>query len=339
MARRANDEGSIWKRRDGRYSGAYFVPTPGGGRVRRYVYGSSRDEVHEKLVDLMVRVQRGLPVPSTRETVSGYLRGWLEEVAAKRVRTNTLTGYRINIERHIIPRIGRRKLAKLTARDVRLMLEDCRKAGLSEGSVRYLHGTLRVALEDAMREDLVSRNVAKLVRLSMPDRPETRVLSATEGKRLLRATMDDRLAAALVLLVLLGLRRSELLGLRWQDVDLERRVLRVRQGLHYLQGELRFLPPKTRRSRRTVPLPDLCVEALREHREHQDEEQAASLHPWPDTGLVFVTSVGTPIDPNNFSRTFARWSKEASLPVVRLHDLRHTPVSRCCSRWECTLVS
>ena len=121
--------------------------------------------------------------------------------------------------------------------------------------------------------------------------------------------------------------RSEVLGLRWQDVDLNRDVLHVRQGLHWLEGRLQFLPPKTRRSRRTVPLPSLCVDALREHRARQDKERVESLHPWPDLGLVFVTTVGTPIDPNNFSRTFARWCREAGVPAVRLHDLRHTCVS------------
>jgi integrase len=186
------------------------------------------------------------------------------------------------------------------------------RAGLSARSVRYVHATLRVALEDAMREDLVPRNVAKLVRLSTPERAETKVLSADEGRTLLRATKDDRLSAALVLLLLVGLRRSE---------------LRVNQGLHWLDGRLQFLPPKTRRSRRTVPLPALCADALREHRKRQDEERVTSLHPRPDTGLVFVSVVGTPIDPNNFSRTFARWCREAKVPAVRLHDTRHTCVS------------
>jgi integrase len=327
MGRRGNDEGSIWHRSDGRWSGSYFVPTPNGGRVRRYVYGSNREEVHGKLVSMMAQVQRGLPIAGTRDTVGSYLDSWLSEVAARRVRANTLTGYRTNVRLHIVPRIGTRKLGKLTARDVRLMLEDCRQSGLSAGSVKYVHATLRAALEDAVREDVLGRNVAKLVRLSTPERPETRVLTAAEGRTLLRANQDDRVFGALVLLLLLGLRRSEVLGLRWCDVDLVRGVLHVRQGLHYLEGRLQLLPPKTRRSRRTIPLPQLCVDALEAHKERQHQERTESLHPWPDTGLVFVSVVGTPIDPNNFSRTFAQWCARAAVPTVRLHDLRHTCVS------------
>lgn len=327
MARRGNDEGSIWRRADGRWSGSYFIPTRSSGRSRRYVYGSSRDEVRAKLLALMVQVERGLPIAESKETLGSYLEVWLSDVAAKRVRANTLTGYRTNVERHIAPRLGRRKLGKLTAADVRMMLDSCKAAGLSDRSVKYVHATLRVALEDAVREDLVGRNVAKLVRLSTPERPEVRVLTVDEGRTLLRSVRDDRLFAGLVLLILLGLRRSELLGLRWRDVDLERGVLEVRQGLHYVAGALVFLPPKTRRSRRSLPLPGLCADALQAHRERMARERAASLVEWPDNGLVFVTTVGTPVDPNNFSRSFAKWCDLAGVPAVRLHDLRHTCVS------------
>jgi integrase len=165
------------------------------------------------------------------------------------------------------------------------------------------------------------------VRLSTPEHEETRVLSAIEGRRLMRVNREDRLSAALVLLLVLGLRRSEVLGLRWQDVDLDRGRLSVRQGLHWLERRLQFLPPKTRRSRRRVPLPELCVRALRDHQERMTKERAESLHPWPASDLVFVTVVGTPVDPNNFSRTFTRWCRTADVPRVRLHDLRHTSVS------------
>jgi len=303
------------------------VPVPSGGRVRRYVYGSIREEAHTKLVALMAQVSQGLPIASTTTTVQGYLRTWLTEVAAKRVRPNTLTGYRSNVELHIVPAIGTRKLGRLTARDVRLMLDQCRRSGLSERSTRYVHATLRAALEDAVREDLVPRNVSRLVRLATPARAETQILTLDEGRQLLRSTQGDRLFAALVLLLVLGLRRSEALGLRWSDVDLGAGVLHVRQGLHWSEGRLQMLPPKTRRSRRTVPLPGLCAEALGAHRDRQAKEAADSLHPWPPVELVFTTIVGTPVDPNNFSRTFARWCRQAEVPAVRLHDLRHTCVS------------
>lgn len=173
----------------------------------------------------------------------------------------------------------------------------------------------------------MTRNVAKLVRLPTAERAETRVLSVDEGRTLLRGAQPDRLFAALVLLMVLGLRRSEVLGLRWSDVDLERGELRIRQGLHCVGRKLQFLPPKTRRSRRTVPLPGLCAAALVEHRRLQDLERGRSPHPWSDSELVFVSVVGTPVDPTNFSHGSGRWCDLAGVPRVRLHDLRHTCVS------------
>jgi hypothetical protein len=115
---------------------------PNGGRRRRYVYRATREDVHGNLLDLMAQVRRGLPVADTRETLAAYLRTWLADVAAQRVRGNTLAGYRTNIERHILPRLGSKKLGKLTARDVRTLMDECRRAGLSERSTRYVHATL-----------------------------------------------------------------------------------------------------------------------------------------------------------------------------------------------------
>lgn len=153
--------------------------------------------------------------------------------------------------------------------------------------------SFRETLFGSTGEDLVGRNVAKLVQLSTTERPEVRVLSVDEGRALLRSAREDRLFAGMVLLMLLGLRRSKLLGLRWSDLDLERGVLQVRQGLHYVAGELVLLPPKTRRSRQSLPLPGLCADALRAHQVRMVAERATSLVDWPENGLVFVTTVGT----------------------------------------------
>jgi integrase len=327
MPKRANDEGSIWRRKDGRWSGAYFVPKPGGGRQRKYVYGHSREEVNRKLVELMAQVHRGVPVATTTDTVSTYLEQWLIEVVKQRLRPKTYEGYANNVRKHIVPRISRKKLNRLTARDVRLMLDDLRASGLSQRSVRYVHATLRTALEHAVREEVLARNVARLVRVAMPERHEQRSLSVEEAKRLLKAARDDRLFAAYVLTLVLGLRRGETLGLRWSDIDFERQVLNVRQNLQRVDCQLQLLPPKTPRSRRAVPLPPICIHALLDHQRRQAGERTEAREYWHDTGLVFVTSIGTPIDPRNFTRLFHEMCESAGVPAVRLHDLRHTCVS------------
>jgi integrase len=152
-------------------------------------------------------------------------------------------------------------------------------------------------------------------------------LTVEEVRTFLQASRDDRLHALYVVLALLGLRRSEALGLRWDDVDLEQGLLMVRHGLQRIDGRLQLLPPKTRRSRRTVPLPTFLLEALVAHRERQDRERRDLATDWPDLGFVFTTPVGTPVHPRNCTRVVQKALKAAGVRTVRLHDFRHGCVS------------
>jgi integrase len=327
MTKRSNGEGSIWKRADGRWCGAYFVPRPGGtGRVRKYVCGRTRKEVYDKLTAVSRNVRDGVPVPVGGQTLEAYLAEWLAQVAAVRVRPSTLRSYDMNVRLHIVPRIGRRQLGKLTARDVRQMLDDMRGNGAGPRVVQHVHATLRVALEHAVREELLPRNVAKLVQVAPPPREEREPLTVEEAQTLLKAARDDRLHALYVATLLLGMRRSEALALRWPDVDLGEGVLTIRRTVHRVAGEgLVTLPTKTRKSARTVPLPPAVVDALRRHRERQAAE--ADAGGWIERDLVFMTPRGTAIDPRNFSRMFGELCDRAGVRRVRLHDLRHTCVT------------
>jgi integrase len=327
MSKRSNGEGSIWKRADGRWCGAYFVPKPGGsGRIRKYVYGRTRKEVYDKLTAISRNVRDGVPVPIGGQTVEAYLTEWLAQVAAVRVRPSTLRSYDLNIRLHIAPRIGRRQLGKLTARDVRGMLDDMRGDGAGARVVQHIHATLRVALEHAVREELLPRNVAKLVQVAAPPREDREPLTVEEAQTLLKAARDDRLHALYVATLLLGMRRSEALALRWSDVELDEGVLTIRRTVHRVAGEgLVTLPTKTRKSTRTVPLPPAVGHALRRHQQRQSVEAEAGG--WTDRGLVFATPRGTAIDPRNFTRMFGALCDRAGVRRVRLHDLRHTCVT------------
>jgi integrase len=327
MSKRSNGEGSIWKRADGRWCGAYFVPRPGGaGRIRKYVYGRTRKEVYDKLTAISRSVRDGVPVPVGSQSVEAYLAEWLAQVAAVRVRPSTLRSYDMNVRLHIAPRIGRKPLGRLSARDIRQMLDDMRGAGAGPRVVQHVHATLRVALEHAVREELLPRNVAKLVQVTPPPREEREPLTVQEAQTLLKAARDDRLHALYVATLLLGMRRSEALALRWSDVDLDDGVLTVRRTLHRVVGEgLVDLPTKTRKSTRTVPLPPAVTTALKQHRDRQAVE--ADAGGWRDRALVFATPRGTAIDPRNFTRMFGELCDRAGVRRVRLHDLRHTCVT------------
>ena len=265
--------------------------------------------------------------PPATLTLEAYLREWLTQIVAVRVRGNTLSGYQFHIDRYLAPDLGRKTLGRLTAREVRLYLDSLRKRGVGARTVQYVHSTLRAALEDAVREEIISKNVAKLVRVPAPPKTEREPLTVDEVRAFLKSSRDHRLYAMFVVFAVLGMRRSEVLGLRWDDIDLDQGFLQVRRGLQRIDGQLTVLPTKTARSRRTVPLPGFVTRVLRSIARPRRLERRDLGERWPDSGYVFTTPIGTPIDPRNCTRMVQEACKKAGLRVVRLHDFRHGCVS------------
>ena len=225
----------------------------------------------------------------------------------------------------------------LGRQDVRRFLNGCREEvqrggrrdgePLSPRTVQMIHAVLRNAVEHAVREELVPRNVVKLVRVPAPQYEIGTGLTVAQARRVLAVVAKDRLRAVYVLALLVGLRKGELLGLRWVDVDLDGAELHVRQAAQRVAGELHYTAPKTRHSRRSLPLPLLAVDALKEHRARQAAERLSAGPAWQDSGLVFTTARGTVIEPRNLNRHWYGVRDRSGLPGVRLHDLRHTCVT------------
>lgn len=161
-----NGSGSVFQRGDGRWCGALYVTEADGRRIRRRVYGKTRKEAETKLVELRSKAETGVPMTPAHLTVEAYLNEWLRQIVAPRVRPNTLAAYRFHVDRYLVPDLGGRRLGKLTAREVRLYLDSLKQREAGVRTIRYVHGTLRAALQDAMREELLEKNVAKLVRPS-----------------------------------------------------------------------------------------------------------------------------------------------------------------------------
>lgn len=353
--KRANGEGSIWLRKDGRYGYAAYVPTTAGTYKRVQGYARSREDARRKLTELIRRADQGMPVASVNWTVADYLTYWLRQIVCEDRRPKTYQGYESVVRLHLIPGLGRKHLAKLTAQDVRAFISrtrqecQCCKHGwdaqreeprccalpgsvccqslLSARMIQSIHAVLRNALETAVREEIIPRNVAKLVRVPAPRYKINRGLTTQQAKATLEVAAGHRLHALYVLALFLGLRRGELLGLRWQDVDLDGAKLEVIQTLQRVAGSLRFVPPKTEDSARTIPLPPICVEALREHRKRQFAERSESWPDWDDHGLVFPSRRGTPMEPDNLRRSWGEIRQGAGLGATRFHDLRHTCVT------------
>lgn len=328
MSRNQNGDGSVWQRSDSRWSGAAYVRTHTGRTERRYVYGKSEKDALAKLAKLQEDNDNGVPAGPTGLNVAGFLAEWLEYVRPH-IRRHTWVSYESNVRLHLVPRIGKKKLTALTIRDVRLMVDDLRKKGAKPRTVQRIHATLRAALQHAFREELVTRNVARGVKLAQaPGAGTPAPFTPDEARGFLAAVQEHRLYALWVCLIMLGLRRSEVCGLHWSDINLDVGTMRIERGLQRIEGELQELPTKTRRSTRTVPLPSMCGRVLREHRDRQAKERAdAGRLRWQDTEYVFTSIVGTAMEPRNVSRTFRDLCRRHGFRPVRLHDMRHTCVT------------
>jgi integrase len=321
--RRGNGEGSITRLADGRWQARVSLPN---GR-RKAFYGKTRREAAEKLTRALAAQQQGLPLVGERQTVGQFLTHWLEDVARPSVRPRTYASYAQLLRLHLLPELGRVPLAKLSPQHVQSFLNRKRAAGLSARTVQYLHAVLRRALGQAERWGLVARNVARLVVPPTAERPDVQPLTIEQARQLIAAARGDRLEALYTVAVAIGLRQGEALGLRWQDIDLDRGLLTVARQLQRIDGTLVLTEPKTARSRRTLQLPAVAIEALRAHKRRQLEARLAAGPAWQDSGLVFTTAIGTPLDARNVVRHFHALLARAGLPRMPFHTLRHTAAS------------
>ena len=341
-----------------------------GKRRRKTIYGRTKREVQDKLRDTVQRVGRGEPPIREQVTVASYLERWLADKKGE-VRPRTYESYEQVVRNHLAPGLGRIRLAKLGPSDVAAWLRHQEEKGVSARTRRYVRSVLRSALNQALRWELVSRNAAALTTPPRYRPREIHPLSPGQARMLLGAVSGHRLEALISVGLALGLRLGEALGLRWIDVDLDKRELTVRQTLERSGGDaasrkrltaerrrllaqlaatqdrsarkrigaaladvrlrlakvrttVRLAEPKTTRSRRTITIPGLVVASLSAHHERQREERLAAGAKWHDSGLIFTTPIGTPLDGRNVNRLFKAILRDAELPAIRYHDLRHT---------------
>jgi integrase len=262
-------------------------------------------------------------------TVGELLDRWLDDAVPRTVRPRTLASYTYIVRVHLRPALGHVPLASLTAQHVQGLLNAKAASGLAPRTVGYLRGVLRQALGFAERMDLVGRNVARLARPPRVPRRQVSPLTLEQARIFRAAVAGDRLEALYLVAVGCGLRQGEILGLRWGDVDLEGRTLSVRNALARVDGVLVLVEPKSATSQRTVPMPTFVAEALAAHRVRQAAETLPRRPepPEPFSDLVFMTTLGTPLDGISVTRRFQRVLKSAGLPRQRFHDLRHAAAS------------
>jgi integrase len=322
--KRGHNEGSIRLRKDGRYEGRVTIGYADGKQQRKSVFGKSRAECSEKMKKVQGDMARGImPVADERLTVKVFLTRWLEDAAQPSLRGTTYASYRGVVNGHLIPALGHIALVKLTAPDVMKYQRTKLASGLSARTVTYHRAILRRALSDAAKWELAHKNAAALASPPRAVRHDVSPLTPDEARTFLSKIPGNRLEALYVMAMGTGMRQGELLGLTWKNVDLDNGTATVRQQMQRINGKLTLVEPKTAKSRRTVALPNIVVTALAAHRERQKFERRWAGSRWQEHGLVFTTTIGTPLDSANVTHNFQKALSDAKIRKQRFHDLRH----------------
>ncbi len=330
MTKRANGEGSIYRRKvDGMYVGTITLED---GK-RKYFYSKKRQEVYERLQEAQREKQQGTLVTAPQQTLSQYLAYWLEHNVKDTVRPRTYERYEAIVRLHIVPLMGKVKLQALTPQHINTLKSKKLKEGLSPTTVSAIHEMLHKALDDAIKVGLIARNVCDTVSPPRKQHKEINPLTPDQARKLLEAAKGHPQEALFVLALATGMRRGELLGLKWQDINFAEGTLQVRRILSRLptqmgkdRGDLYIeSEPKTKSSRRNIVLTSFGLEALKQHRIRQEEMRRLAGDSWEDHDYVFCTPLGKHLDPGYGVLVQLKMLLEkAGLPDRRFHDLRHS---------------
>jgi len=349
---RANGEGSIYPYRNG-FAAYAWVTTPDGQSRRKYVYGQTREIVHEKWIKLQGAARQG-PVATRSVTVAAFLLRWLREVVEPNLAPLTFATYETLVRLYIVPGLGSKRLDRLTVQDVQAWLNGLQRACqccaqgrdarrevklrrccavgaccgrvLSTRTIRDVRTVLRSALTHAGREELVSRNVASLVKVPRNRARRRRAWTTDEARVFLESARGDRYYAAYVMIVVLGFRKGEVLGLPnvvGDDVE----ELAVEWQLQRVRGRLLHRETKTEGSDATLPLPVICRTAIRERQGRRAADRLAAGEAWRESGLFVTGRHGTAVEPRTFDRAFALRVRKAGVPQITVHDARRTCAS------------
>ena len=349
---RANGEGSIFPYRNG-FAAYAWVDKPDGTRGRKYIYGKTREAVHDKWIKLHGRAAQG-PMPTKVPSVADYVAYWLREVVRPNLAPGSYVTYEVLCRRYIVPGLGRKRIDKLQVQDVQTWLNKVRQtcqccvqgkdaarppakrrccavgtccSQLASGAtVVHLRRVLRVILSQAMTDGQVMRNVASGVKLPTIRRRRQRSWTTDEARRFLESARhdEDPFYAAYVLVLVLGLRKGELLGLAWEDVDLDAGQVQLGWQLQRIGDHLVRRATKTETSDAPLPLPGICVAALRVLREQTRDRIVVVGLDWEGNHPVFTTGLGTPVEPRNFNRRWDSRIGAAGVPRITVHGARRT---------------
>lgn len=330
--KRGNGEGNIRKRKDGSWEVRITTGTdPEGKQIRRSKYFKTRTEAKDWLAEVSHGLNTGSYVEPAKITLGAWLDTWLNTFMKPSIRATTFDNYETMIRVHVKPKLGHTPLQKLEAAHLQELYNDKVAAGLSSRTVHLISHVINTALKQALKDGKVYRNVNEITKLPPLKHKEITPLTLEQVNQFLDVAEKDSMGTAFLVEMATGLRRGELLSLRWQDVDFDNARLCINQTVARVRVEgqinrtaLIYQPPKTKKSKGTVPLPELAIKALKQHKALQAQEKLLTGGAYRDNGLVFCHADGKQIDPRNFTRRFDRLLKRAHLEHISFHTLRHS---------------
>jgi len=306
------------------------LPGPDGERSRRFeTVKGGKKEAETLLRQRLTQIDKGEFITPTKETVAVFLQRWLDSYAASRTSLRTQQSYQTIVRCYLVPQVGNIPLVALRPEHLQAMYAAIQEQGLSARTALHAHRVLHEALSHAVKWGILARNVCDAVDPPRPARKEMTTIDTDDKVRVfLSAIKGTEFGDVFFVSLYTGLRRSELLALRWDQIDLERERVHIVAGLHRIRGQgLVLLPTKTNRSRRPVSITQEVVDMLHKIRGRQMVQHLEAGDAWNMAGFVFADVLGNPLDPDRISKVFAKLRNGAGIPDVRLHDLRHTHAS------------
>lgn len=317
-----------------RYKNSYTIvlnlgrdPSTGKAKQQWVSVKGTKKDAEKRLAELLHQIDSGTFMKPGKTTLGEFLERWVADYRPN-LSARGFERYEGIVRGHLIPGVGSITLARLKPEHLQEYYTTTLNAGVSTGTVRYHHAVLHVALQTAVRWGLLPRNPADAVSLPKIRRAEMQTWDEDELTRFVELAKDTPYHALFYTALFTGMRRSELLALRWQDVDLLLSQIRVNRGLHHLKdGSYIFTEPKSAKSRRTIALSPSVTLLLREYQEKQKLVRAMLGIPLTDGALAFSTPEGKPLRPNTVTRAWTMLAKRAGVKVIRFHDARHTHAS------------
>ena len=337
MGKKGNNEGCIVKRKDGRWQGSITIGRNlNGTQKRQYIYGKTRHEVAEKMHQTLTDIQNNTFLRrADSPTLAVWLNLWLTDYKKNSLKPTTYDQYESLIRVHLVPALGKFKLVDLKPYDIQIYYNELFKAGTSARTIHLINTVLHAALKQALKSGLVLHNVSEAVELPKGTKRERRVLTTDEQDTLLYELSKDKRGDMYKFALLTGVRRGEVLGLEWKDIDFENRTIHIHRTLNRVKNhdnkketELFIGSPKTIKSDRYIPMLDSVYNLLIRQKERQEEDKILYGEHYSDKDIVFSTESGEYVDPANYNRKFSKIIKKSGLPKATPHSLRHSFATR-----------